>query len=411
MPDDRELPEGDSPIFAERKLGQSPVPAPQLVSYIAPAAPATRRPAEGDEPPLRPEIGFTPAWYRQQLDIDFGEPFHTNPQYRREAVLAMRGLLRSRFPGTRIGRADLPDEPLDLLTGLFGACSVAAIYGVPIVYAADNWPNCEHRYISDEEVDRLEPPDLERNPHFQAIMDQVDRIAASEGPVTGYVNWQGVLNNAQRLRGQQLFLDLLDAPERAGHLFDCVCRTMIDAASRLHARQRETGFDVRFFTVSNCLVNMVSPRQYEELLLPLDQRIAETFGCLGIHNCAWSATPYLDAYARVPHVAYLDMGLDSDLARARELFPDARRALMYTPMDLTNKPMAEIEADLRRIASEYGPCDLVIADIDAGVPDERIRAVIDRCKRRDDYLCPADRIRLTRPQGARELREPKKGQP
>ena len=47
----------------------------QLISYIAPGAPATRRPAEGNEPFLRPEIGFTPAWYRQHLDISFGERF------------------------------------------------------------------------------------------------------------------------------------------------------------------------------------------------------------------------------------------------------------------------------------------------------------------------------------------------
>jgi hypothetical protein len=290
-------------------------------------------------------------------------------------------LLRGKFAGTWIGRADLADSPLDLLTGVFGACSIAALYGIPIIYAADNWPNCEHRYLTDEEVDRLEPPDLNANPHLEALMDQVDEIAASEGTVVGYINWQGVLNNAQRLRGQQLFLDVFDAPVRAEHLFECVCQTMIDAARRLHARQRETGFDVAFFTVSNCLVNMVSPQQYEQLLLPLDQRIAEAFGCIGIHNCAWSATPYLDAYARVPHVAYIDMGLDSDLRRARELFPTARRALMYTPTHVASKPMAEIEADFGQIASEYGPCDLVMADIDAGVPDDRVQAVADRCQR------------------------------
>lgn len=357
-----------------------PDPISQLISYIAPAAPATRRPGKGDESFLRPEIGFTPAWYRQYLNIDFGEPFHTDPAYRRDAVVAMRELLRNRFPGTGIGREESLEEPLDLLTGLFGASSIAAIYGVPIVYAADNWPNCRHQYLTDEQIDRLEPPDLNRNTHFQVIMEQVAWIALSEGTVAGYINWQGVLNNAQRLRGQQLFLDMLDAPERARHLFRCVCQTMIDGATELHARQRETGFEVSFFTVSNCLVNMVSPRHYQEFLLPLDQRIAKTFGCLGIHNCAWSATPYLDDYARVPHMAYIDMGLASDLRRARVLFPDARRALMYTPMDLTNKSFTEIEEDLKRIATEYGPCDLVLADIDAGVPDERVCAVIDQCK-------------------------------
>lgn len=290
-----------------------------LISYIAPAAPATRRPADGDEPFVRPEIGFTPAWYRQHLDIDFGEAFHADPAYRREAVIAMRDVLRSRFPGTQIGRADSPDEPLELLTGVFGACSVAAIYGVPIVYAADNWPNCEHQYLSDDEIDRLEPPDLNANLHLQRIIEQVDWIATSEGKAAGYVNWQGVLNNAQRLRGQQLFFDIVDRPDRARHLFGCVTTTMIDAAKRLHARQRQSGFNVEFLTASNCLVNTIAPHQYAELLLPFDRRIAGAFGRFGIHNCAWTADLYLDHYATVPHVGYIDMGIESDLRRARNL--------------------------------------------------------------------------------------------
>lgn len=352
----------------------------QLISYIAPGAPATRRPATGDEPYLRPEIGFTPAWYRQHLDIDFGAKFHTDSSYRREAIIAMQQMLRRRFPQANIGRPGKHDRPLDLLTGVFGACSVAAIYGVPIVYAADNWPNCEHKYLSDEEVDQLQPPALENNPHFQQLMDQVEWIAQTEGTVAGYVNWQGVLNNAYRLRGQPLFMDLMEAPERAERLFECVCETMIEAARRLHTRQRETGFDVQFFTVSNCLVNMVSPRQYTQFLLPHDQRIAAAFGCLGIHNCAWSATPYLDAYASAPHVAYVDMGIDSALAKAKTLFPNARRAIMYTPMDVANKPLDTINADLEHIARDYGPCDLVLADIEANTPDERVMAVIDRCR-------------------------------
>jgi len=350
-----------------------------LISYIAPAAPATRRPAAGDEPFLRPEIGFTPAWYRQHLDIDFGEPFHTDPRFRRAAVIAMRALLRSRFPGTQIGHANSSDEPLDLLTGVFGACSVAAIHGVPIRYAANNWPTCEHRYMSDEEVDRLTSPDLNTNQHFERIVEQVDWIAASEGPVAGYVNWQGVLNNARRLRGQQLFMDMIDRPQRARHLFHCVTTTMIEAAQRLHARQNQSGFEVTFFTVSNCLVNMIAPKQYAELLLPFDRLIAEAFGGFGIHNCAWTADPYLDHYAAAPHVGYIDMGIESDLRRARDRFPHARRAVMYTLMDLVHESLDKIRDDFRRIAVEYGPCDIVIADIEAGTPDDRIMAVVEMC--------------------------------
>jgi hypothetical protein len=138
---------------------------------------------------------------------------------------------------------------------------------------------------------------------------------------------------------------------------------------------------VKFVTASNCLVNLVSPELYADLLQPFDRRLASVYGNLGIHNCAWNATPYLDSYAQIEGVSYLDLGLDSDLPRTRELFPHARRALMYTPMDAARKPLAAIQADFERIARDYAPCDIVIADIEAGTPDERVRELIDLCAR------------------------------
>lgn len=354
--------------------------ATNLVSYIAPGAPATRRSADGNETFLRPEIGFTPAWYRQHLDINFGEHFHTDPCYRRDCVVKMRAELKRRFPGMQIGDLGKPDALFDLLTGTNGACTVAAIYGVPIVYAENNWPNCAHTYLTDEQLARLEPPDLDSNPHFAQLMEQVEWIASREGRVEGFINWQGVLNNAHRLRGEQLLMDIIEEPEKAQHLFACVCETMIQSLKRLHERQRATGVDVRFVTVSNCLVNLISPTLYRDLLLPLDKKLSSVYGCIGIHNCAWNATPYLDAYAQVTGVGYIDMGIKSDLVRAKALFPTARRAVMYTPMDAANKTLAEIEADFARIAREYAPCDIVIADIEAGTPDTRGIELAELCR-------------------------------
>ncbi len=351
----------------------------QLISYIAPAAPATRQAAKGDEAFLRPEIGFTPNWYHTAIGIDFGRQWHINPAYRRRTLLEMRRELRRRFPGTGIGGIDRPDRPLDILTGTYGCISVAAIYGVPIVYAEDNWPVCEHLYLSDDDVDNLEPADLDDNPFFEGLMAQVEWIAASEGRVEGFINWQGVLNNAYRLRGEKLFYDMHDSPQRCRHLFDCVCTTMIEAASRLYERQSESGVKIDFFTISNCLVNMVSPEQYRDIIFAFDCRIAETFGRIGIHNCAWNADPYIDDYANVPDVSYIDMGLDSDLARAKQTFINARRALMYGPTDLADKSLEAIQADLEKIAHEYAPCDVIVADIEAGTPDERVQAFLELC--------------------------------
>lgn len=351
----------------------------RLISYIAPGAPATRQPAQGEEPFLRPEVGFTPHWYRDALGIDFGRRWHTDVEYRRQTVLAMREELRRRFAGTRIGGIDQPDVPLDLLTGVFGTCTVAAIFGLPIVYSIDNWPDVGRHYITREQMAAIEAPDLDTNPVFQDILRQVDEIHSTEGQVSGFINWQGVLNNAQRLRGQDLFIDLYETPELCHRLFDVICDVMIEAIHRLHERQRTGGVDYRFGTISNCSVNMISPSQYEEFFLPRDGRIAAEFEIVGIHNCAWNANPYLALYATIPNLGYIDMGIDSNLERARALMPSAHRALMYTPMDLASKPMCDIRADLERVAREYAPCDIVLADIESDTPDRRILDVVECC--------------------------------
>jgi len=353
---------------------------PQLISYIAPGAPATRRPATGDEAFLRPEIGFTPRWYREAVGVDFGERWHTDPGYRLSGLKAMGEELRRRFPGCNIGRSEEPGYPSDLLTGTFGALVVAGIWGLPLRYDAGNWPAAEHQYLTDEQADALEPPSFEGNPFWQALMAQVEWIASYVGRAEGFLNWQGVLNSAYRLRGQEILLDMAVAPERARRIFACVAETMAEGARRLHARQRESGVEVGFFTVSNCLVNLVSAGHYREFLLPHDQRLARNFGLVGVHNCAWTVDPYLEAYAEIPNVGYLDMGLESDLGRARALFPDARRAVMYPPADVASKDPVQIRADLERIARDLGPADLVCADIEAGTPDERVLAIVEACR-------------------------------
>ena len=351
----------------------------QLISYIAPSAPATRRPATGKESFLRPEIGFTPKCYHDAIGVNFDKQWHTDPSYRKDTVIAMRKELTHRFPWTAIGGIDKVDEPFDLLTGTFGACFIAGMYGIPIRYDRDKWPVCEHYFISPNEIETLKPVNLDANLLFDDFLAQVDWISTDQGRVEGYINWQGALNNAWRLRGEELFTDLFDAPQRCRRLFDCICTTMIDAAHRLHERQRTSGVEAGFITVSNCLVNMVSPEQYREFLLPLDIRLAEAFSCIGVHNCAWNADPYMDDYARIPHLGYIDMGLESDLAPAKSVFPDARRALMFKPTDLVNKSLKDIQEYLERIARDYAPCDVVAADIETGTPDQRVLEFVEMC--------------------------------
>lgn len=361
------------------KTGSDVAKAHLLISYIAPGAPATRRPATGEEPFLRPEIGFTPNWYFESSGIDFGARWHHDPRYRLETRIRMIKELKQRFPEIPFSGTDDPCCP-DVLTGVFGVLLVPAIYGARLRFGVNSWPDCSPIFHSRKELYDIEPPNLNRNSFFSAFMEQLDWIKHNLGVVKGFIVGQGVLNNAFRLRGKDLFVDMIKDPGAVNHFLQCITMTILEVAARVHTFQRSTGFDVQFFTISNCLVNMVSPQAYKELLLPYDVEIARHFLSLGIHNCAWDATPYFKAYASISNVGYIDMGIESDLKKARALFPNARRAVMYRTADLRDRTVDEIERDLELIAATLGPCDVVFADIDTDIPDQKIKAVHNMCK-------------------------------
>ena len=52
-----------------------------------------------------------------------------------------------------------------------------------------------------------------------------------------YLGFQAGID-PQRLRGEQLLIDVLEEPGKAQHLFSCVCETMIQGLRRLHERQQ-----------------------------------------------------------------------------------------------------------------------------------------------------------------------------
>jgi hypothetical protein len=260
------------------------------------------------------------------------------------------------------------------IAGCYGVCVIPALFGIPLRYYADRWPDLEPGHLlSDAGVERLDPRALLASPFAGNLLAQVEAIAARYGTVYGDLNWQGVLNLAFHLRGQQIFLDMADRPELAQRLFTVITDVIIGLARIVQERQRRSSFPIDYMCVSNCTVNMVSPAIYGRMLLDHDARIAQSFERFGVHTCNWSVTPYLNVLCKLPKMGYLDMGLESDLSRAREMFPGTRRAVLYTPGHAANGDPVTVRADFQRIARDLSPCDVVLADLPWDTPDERVR--------------------------------------
>jgi hypothetical protein len=354
-----------------------PDPTRGLRNHIPPGAPATREPVDGTEGFLRVSLGFTPRWYRSRLGIDFSEPWHADPVYRAECLLAMKRHLHDCFPTVPYFRPLLDggiERSCWTLSGVNGILTIPRLYGIEPRYAADGWPDSrDGMHVPREEIPVDRPFDLDRHPVIEDLERQIGIIRERSGPVHGYLNYQGLLNVALKVRGNDFFLDLLDDPPWTALFLRHIAETIAAVSKRVQALQRASGFSVDLLSMANCVVNMVSPEQYEQFVLPLDRELGTRHPRFGVHTCNWKIDPYLAALRKIPRMGYLDTGIDSDLARMRDLFPDTRRAVLYGPVPLETKGLDALAADFRRVAALAGPCDLVLADVDATTPDERVR--------------------------------------
>ncbi|GAB4116492.1 MAG: hypothetical protein Kow00103_12230 [Candidatus Caldatribacteriota bacterium] len=353
----------------------------KLRNHIPMGAPARREIADGTESDMRVSLGFVPGWYHKRCGIDFSEPWHKDPYYRHQSLKKMKHELCRSFPMIDYWDESKQDD-LATLSGCYGAYVIPLVFGFPLIYKKDRWPeiNPVKPKLSDQEIDKLNPDKIVNSPFVEELIEQMDIIEKEWGKIHGYLNWQGVLNNAFHLRGEQIFMDFYDKPDLTKYLFEVITEVMIKLAKMVQKRQRETGFYINHFSVSNCTLNMISPETYQDFLLPLDQKIASNFERFGFHTCNWNVTPYIEKIKKIPKLGYLDMGIMSNLARVKSEFPETRRALIYSPERLLRASLEEIKRDMVKVYLELSPCDIVMADIEADTPDNKVKVFIDICK-------------------------------
>jgi hypothetical protein len=351
----------------------------QLRNHIPIAGPARREPVDGTESLMRVSLGFEPLWFHKRCAVDFSEEWHTNPIYRHDTLVKMKAELERAFPTVDYWASRQDDQWT--ISGAYGAYFIAQVFGCQLRYSVDRWPAIISKpELPLERLAALRIEDLIAAPIVSDLLRQMDSIECQGGKIHGYMNWQGVLNNAFNIYGQAIFLDLRDKPELVQQFFALICDVMITLAGLVQRRQRQSGFAIDQLDVSNCVMNMISPRAYQQFIYPYDKKIAESFERFGVHTCNWNVTPYLQVLRDLPKVGYLDMGIDSDMQQARSLFPDARRAVMYSPVKLHDASIEEIENDMRRIRTELSPCDVVMADIQATTPDSRVNDLLGICR-------------------------------
>ncbi|HNQ34742.1 MAG TPA: uroporphyrinogen decarboxylase family protein [bacterium] len=250
-------------------------------------------------------------------------------------------------------------------------------YGAEIVFIRDGVPRCPRPPLAvDRDPARLKRPDPRRSPRLLDRIRAVEtfRERAGDYSILGWV--EGPAAEAADLRGVTNFLsDLALEPEYAARLMDECLETAVEFARAQLAAGADT------IGVGEAIVSQVSPRMYEDLIKPRQQRLVDEIrkagGLVRLHICG-DITRHLPSLAGLD-VDVLDLDWMVDLAGSRRLLgPRTALAGNLDPAEAVLRSTPDrIAADLRRCYQASGNPYLVGAgcEIPAATPFENLRAL------------------------------------
>jgi uroporphyrinogen-III decarboxylase len=342
------------------------------------------------------ELVFNPNWWYQTAGIAFGESFYFDAITRMQNDVIMRRVLFERFGDVGLGERDPQPRPVIGSRHVAGGFVIPALLGAEIDFAADAAPQPKPLNLPLEQIDSLEKPDFRQSWPMNQFIDDMDALESEYGYLVGDMNTDGLLNAAYHLYGQQLFVDFYEAPERLGRLLELLGELIVDVASYIRRRTGSCSISVNrmvkhvdpgLFLHANCSVQMISPKSYRQVHLPVEQRMARRIQPYGIHHCGDNLHRIAPVYAELPSVFY-GIGWGSDVALCREALPDAFFNLRLNPVRMLQCSPQEIAQDTEGLLRAAGPLEqagVCCINMDYGTPDDNIFAMFEVVQRYRRY--------------------------
>lgn len=338
------------------------------------------------------EVVFNPRWWRHTAGISFTREFYFDPATRVAHDITMRRVLWEKFGSIGLGEEQPQPRPVAGSLHVAGGFVIPALLGAEIQFEADAAPQPLPHRFSVEELERLEVPDWRNRWPMDELIRGWDAQELEAGSLIGDLNTDGLLNAAYHFYGQDLFADFYAAPERVRRVLSVIGELIADVASYVRSRTGSCSIavnrmvervDPAIFLHANCSVQMISPRSYRQMQLPVEQALADRLRPFGIHHCGANLHQVAPIYAELSPV-FADVGWGSDVAACRRALPDTFLNLRLSPIRLLQGTPEEAAADAENLLRSAGALDnvgLCCINMDYGTPEANLFAVYEVVER------------------------------
>jgi len=193
----------------------------------------------------------------------------------------------------------------------------------------------------------------------------------------------GVLTTAQKLCGEIVFIDMIAEPHKCRQIMQWIA----DAYALLCRHfARTADLPIAEIHVGECSSCMVGAALVREFVVPATSEIARELGPVRFHSCG-DSTRLLEAFAGIERLCSVDVGGETSLRRAREVFGhEMPISIAPLPCNMSAESTAPILGWAGRVLAENagGPLDFV-CHIEPDYNIETIRALTDFLGQRDDF--------------------------
>ena len=318
-------------------------------------------------------------WY-DHCGILFTESGYANPDYMIQRSLQQQKYLYKKFGHLGVGDPEPEAQPI---VNCFATTTMGAILGCKVVFLENDEPYALPRNVTDEELaDYAVPVDFENIFPISVYLDEARYLQRKFGRAQISVNYQSVLNNALKFRGEQLMMDFYLDPDIARRVLDICFQTMENLRGYINQKNREFGWptDDRRVQSDNCTVQLISPETYRDFVLPFDKILAEKYARnYGVHHCGQSMHKYAPHYGVLKSARWYDIGFGSDVAECIRHYQDRELekefVVRYGPVRLLNAASGEVREEVRSLV-DAGATSLLILGVDSMTPDENIETYL-----------------------------------
>jgi hypothetical protein len=330
------------------------------------------------------EVVFHPSWWHKHAGISFDPDFYYHPGRRVEDERRMEEILFQKFGDLGLGEDHGRDVPWVGNVHNAAGFLLSEMLGCRVEYPEDGPPL----------VIPAERPDLDfdveaafAGPAYRRFVKLVEALQNRFGYVRGDANWGGLLNLALDLRGQAIFLDMVDRPDETIEYFARIGRVIDRFTAYLQAETGTTSISVNrtvrhladpVFLHSECALTMISTDHYRRFIKPVDAAWSMRRRPFGIHYCGADPQRFFGEFASLPSLDFLDVGWGGDLQALRESLPRTFLNIRLSPVEIVGWDEAGIRREIEtRVEASGDPrlTGVCCINLDDRVSDVQVRAI------------------------------------